>query len=55
MHRPSGSPDPPLAAQRDDVALPDFVADDHEIELALVEKGGDVGTDTELDCSLTAG
>jgi hypothetical protein len=49
MHRPPRCPDPPLAGERDAVALSDFVADDHEIELALVEKGRDVGTDTELD------
>jgi hypothetical protein len=49
MHRPPRCPHPPLAGQRDAVALSDFVADDHEIELALVEKGRDIGTDTELD------
>src|SRR6476619_5079967 len=46
---PSRLPRPPLARERDAVALSDFVADDHEIELALVEKGRDIGTDTELD------
>jgi hypothetical protein len=48
-HRWSGRPDAPLAAERNANALHNFVGDNRQIELALVDKDGDVGTDAELD------
>ena len=38
LHRSSRSPNAPLAAERHAIAFADFVRDDDEIELALVEK-----------------
>jgi hypothetical protein len=55
LHRASGRPDAPLAAERHAVAFSDLATDDRDIELAVVQQCRDVGTYAELACCRTAG